>query len=109
VSTTVIDADAPLVTLINIFTVDPGREEELFEALSKSTQELFTGLPGFISANFHTSLDGTQVVNYAQWASEEAFQGMLRTPAAQEHMAEIMTIATKVEPQLYTVRATFKP
>jgi len=106
---TVINADAPLVTLINVFTVDPSRQEELFEALSKSTQELFTGLPGFISANFHTSLDGTQVVNYAQWAGEDAYQRMLRTPEAQRHMAEIMTIASKVEPHLYALRATFKP
>jgi hypothetical protein len=24
-------------------------------------------VPGFISANLHTSLDGTRVINYAQW------------------------------------------
>lgn len=29
------------------------------------------------------SLDGTKVVNYAQWASREAFQAMLRHPQAE--------------------------
>ena len=41
---------------------------------------------GFISANFHKSLDGTKVVNYAQWKSKEAFEKMLKNPTAITHM-----------------------
>jgi heme-degrading monooxygenase HmoA len=106
---TTIDVDAPVVTLINVFTVAPDRQEELLKTLNESTQTLFTTIPGFRSANFHTSRDGTKVVNYAQWASEQAFQDMLKLPEAQAHMAEIMQIADKAEPQLYNVRSTHKP
>ncbi len=35
---------------------------------------------GFISANIQRSLDGTAVVNYAQWKSKDAFEKMLNNP-----------------------------
>jgi quinol monooxygenase YgiN len=60
--------------------------------------------PGFISANIHASTDGTRVVNYAQWASPEAFQAILADPECQEHMSA----ATKVgepDPRLYIVES----
>ncbi|MBA2308434.1 MAG: antibiotic biosynthesis monooxygenase [Pseudonocardiales bacterium] len=100
-----IAVDAPLATLINVFTVEPERQEALVDALSKATVELFVDMPGFVSANLHASLDGTAVVNYAQWESEDRFMTMLKDPRAQEHMAEIMKIAAKAEPRLTTVRA----
>ncbi len=103
---TTIDPHADLVTLINVFTVAPERQEELFQALDKATTDFFTGQPGFVSANLHTSLDGTKVVNYAQWASAEAHVQVLKTEAAQQHVAEIMTIAERAEPMLYSVRST---
>ncbi|MEV4320169.1 antibiotic biosynthesis monooxygenase family protein [Actinocrispum sp. NPDC049592] len=103
---TTIDAHADLVTLINVFTVAPDRQEELFQALDKATVDFFTGQQGFISANLHVSEDGTKVVNYAQWASTEAYQQVLQTEAAKQHIAEIMTIAERAEPRLYEVRST---
>jgi quinol monooxygenase YgiN len=102
---TTIAVDAPLVTLINVFTVTPERQAELVEALDRSTAETFVHLPGFGSANIHASLDGTRVVNYAQWASQEHFQAMLGRDDVQEHMKEIMTIAETAEPRLFLVRA----
>jgi quinol monooxygenase YgiN len=102
---TIISVEAPHVTLINVFTVAPKRQAELVEALDRSTAETFVHLPGFQSANIHASLDGTRVVNYAQWASPEHFQAMTGREDVQEHMKEIMTIAENVEPRLFTVRA----
>jgi quinol monooxygenase YgiN len=102
---TTISVDAPHVTLIKVFSVAPQRQAELVEALDRSTAEMFVGIPGFHSANIHASLDGTRVVNYAQWASKEHFEAMLGRHDAQEHMKEIMTIAEKAEPGLFTVRA----
>ena len=70
--TTTIDVtcDTDQVTLVNVFTVDPTRQIELVDALDDATSKIFVTVPGFISANLHTSLDGTRVINYAQWASE---------------------------------------
>jgi heme-degrading monooxygenase HmoA len=61
------------------------------------------GLPGFVSANLHKSLDGTKVANYAQWRSREAFEAMLEDPEAIVHMREAVEIAEKFEPHLYAV------
>ena len=35
---------------------------------------------GLISANIQRILDGTAVVNYAQWKSKDAFEKMLNKP-----------------------------
>jgi heme-degrading monooxygenase HmoA len=102
----VIDTDAPVVTLINVFTVTPGRQQELVDALARATREVMVDVPGFVSANLHASLDGTRVANYAQWASAEAFDNMQRRPDVQKHMAEIMAIADGFEPRLFTVSST---
>jgi len=102
---TTISVDAPRVTLINVFTVVAQRQIELVEALDRATAALFVNIPGFRSANIHASLDGIRVVNYAQWASTEHFEAMLGRHDVQEHMKEIMTIAEKAEPRLFTVRA----
>ena len=56
----------------------------------------------FISANLHKSLDGTKVVNYAQWKSKEAFEKMLKNPTAITHMNDAFSIA-KVDGSLYEV------
>lgn len=55
-----------LVTLINVFTVAREHQQALLDLLEQATCEVMAKQPGFISANFHKSLDGTRVVNYAQ-------------------------------------------
>lgn len=37
-------------------------------------------LPGFVSFNFHLSLDRTQIVNYGQWGSREAVAAARQDP-----------------------------
>lgn len=62
---TTISKDTDIVTFINVFTVAPENQHRLVELLVETTEDLMSKLPGFISANIHKSLDGTQVVNYA--------------------------------------------
>jgi heme-degrading monooxygenase HmoA len=59
--------------------------------------------PGFIAANIHRSLDGTQVTNYAQWRSREAFEAMLRNQETAERLGEAARIAERFEPHRYEV------
>lgn len=51
-------------------------------------------LPGFISANIHRSLDGTKVINYAQWESSEAFQASFGNPEVTAYFDELAQIGT---------------
>jgi heme-degrading monooxygenase HmoA len=101
-ATTAIDANAPLITLINIFQVEANDQDTLIQLLEAATLEVMQHLPGFVSANIHRGLDGKHVANYAQWASEEDFKRMLANPKAQEHMRRAQQIA-KAEPLLYRV------
>src|ERR1700739_3228576 len=91
---TTIHEHAPLATLINVFTVAPERASELAEALRVATEETVRFVPGFVSANIHVSIDGTRVVNYAQWRSAEAYQAMLQNKTAQQHMALCADLAS---------------
>ncbi|GHO64794.1 antibiotic biosynthesis monooxygenase [Ktedonobacter sp. SOSP1-52] len=100
---TTIRTEQQLVTLINIFTVEPGRQQELVDFLAHITATIINKQPGYISANIHKSLDGTKVTNYAQWRNQAEFEAMLRNPEAHEHMQQAMHIATKAEPTLYEV------
>jgi quinol monooxygenase YgiN len=93
-SQSIISADAPVVTLINVFTVDPVHQQRLVELWQQATDEVMRYLPGFVSANVHRSLDGTKVVNYAQWESQDAFTAMLRHPDARPYVTQLSEIGT---------------
>lgn len=97
-----ISPDKPVTTLVNVFTVDPKHQQELLDVLITATETVMRRLPGYVSANIHKSLDGTHVVNYAQWRSREDFETMLQNSEAQAHMQQAFALA-QAAPQLYTV------
>ncbi|MBJ7601084.1 MAG: antibiotic biosynthesis monooxygenase [Candidatus Nephthysia bennettiae] len=99
---TTISPEQPVVTLINVFTVEPDNQNRLVDLLVEATKQVMSHLPGFVSANIHRGLDGRHVANYAQWESPEAFQRMLGDPEARPHMAQIRELATN-EGYLYEV------
>ncbi len=103
-TTTHINVDAPVITLINIFEVSRERQSELVDLLERATVEVMQHLPGFISANIHRSLDGMHVANYAQWRTVEEFERMLANPEAQVHMRQATAMA-KPAPVLYRVES----
>ncbi|MGV9787324.1 antibiotic biosynthesis monooxygenase family protein [Streptomyces sp. NPDC003435] len=100
-----IDSTRPVATLINVFTVAPDRQIELLDLLARATEETMKYQPGFICANFHASLDGQSVINYAQWETEEHYRAMLADPEARVHMDKAGTIATDVQPRLFRVES----
>lgn len=104
-STTIsVDEQGHGMVLINVFTVDPDRQEELLHALEVATSTLFTTAPGFVSANLHTSLDGHRVINYAQWADLDSYQQTMRREDVQEHLLTSAALAESYDPTLVEVR-----
>ncbi|MTI87619.1 MAG: antibiotic biosynthesis monooxygenase [Balneolaceae bacterium] len=95
---TTINQNENLFTLINVFHVNPANQQELVDLLIKATEETMRNLSGFISANIHQSLDGKQVVNYAQWESKEHFQKMLSNSSAIPHMKKAEELVNSFEP-----------
>ena len=98
-----ITQNSDLVTLINVFTVEPRNQQRLVDELVEATESNLNRFPGFVSANIHKSLDGTKVVNYAQWKSREMYEAMLESPEAAPHLKGAAEIAESFEPYLYEV------
>jgi quinol monooxygenase YgiN len=95
-----------LVTLINVFTVEPANQERLLDLLARATETSVRHAPGFISASLHRGLDGTKVTMYAQWRSVEDYEVMRRNPAPLPYLQQALAIA-KFDPGMYEVVETF--
>ena len=102
----VLDRSDGYVVLINTFTVDPDRAEELLANLSKATATVMRPLPGFVSANLHMSQDKRHVTNYAQWRTQQDLDAMMADETAGKHMAQAASIATSFDPIYYELRET---
>lgn len=98
-----IDPQAACLTLINVYEVEPEKQAELAKALSESTESTIRHQPGFVSVCIHSSIDGKKVVNYAQWASKEHFEGFMKKPETQEQLKHFASLAKLVAPSLYKV------
>jgi len=97
-----------VVTLINVFTVDPGNQERLIDLLTRATEDFVSRAPGFLSATLHRSLDGRKVTMYAQWQSIEDYEAMRRDPGSRPFLEEALTFA-QFEPGMYSVVRSFAP
>jgi quinol monooxygenase YgiN len=97
---------ATLVTLINVFTVEPANQRQLLELLGRATETSVRHAPGFISASLHRGLDGTKVTMYAQWRSVEDYQAMRENPAPLPYLQQALAIAT-FDPGIYEVVETY--
>ena len=104
-----LDPSAGYIVLINTFTVEPDKADELMSVLSHATEKGMSQQPGFVSANLHISQDKKHVANYAQWRSQADLDAMMANPAVREHMAEAAKIATSFEPIYYTLRESHGP
>lgn len=105
---TTISKDAKLVTLINVFTVEPANQRRLVELLARATDTSVRHARGFVSASLHRSLDGTKVTMYAQWRSVEDYEAMRRNPAPAPFLQEALALAS-FEPGMYEVVESYSP
>jgi quinol monooxygenase YgiN len=105
---TTISTKGDVITLINVFTVEPANQRRLIELLTEATEVSVRRAPGFVSASLHRSIDGTKVTMYAQWQSIDHYQAMRQDPDPLPFLQEALTIA-KFEPSVYEVVRTFAP
>ena len=69
-----------VVVQIVRFETKPERQHALIDAVSAETERWVRNCPGFISATFHASDDGRQMLNYAMWRSHADFHAFLQHP-----------------------------
>lgn len=74
----VLNPGVPGCVIVAVFDVDgPDRQELIIDSIATTVREAAHRHPGMLSANFHVSRDGTRVLNYAEWTSDEAHVAFL--------------------------------
>ena len=101
---TTLDPGAGYITIINTYTVAPERAEALLSLFERATVKTMRYVPGFVSANFHLSIDRTKFVNYAQWRNREAIAAASADPKVVALISEAAQIADSFTPILYELQ-----
>jgi quinol monooxygenase YgiN len=99
---TVISTGDMPVTLVNVFDVDAAKQQELVDLLTEGTEKVMQRRPGFVSVNLLASKDGTRVLNYAQWRSQDDVQATMADPEVQGYARRAAELA-QATPHVYTV------
>lgn len=105
--TITIDPNTNVTTVISVFDTTPGQQTALLDVLASNADNWLRHLDGFVAASLHPSLDGTTIVNYAQWRDPAALAAMLNDPEARRHQAQVAQLAT-VTPIRCTIRSVHR-
>ena len=87
-------ATKEVVTLINVFTVEPENQSKLLELLRENTNTVITTLDGWISTSFIAAANRRKVVIYSQWRDVAAIEGMRTNPSMMAYFPRISALAT---------------
>ncbi|MDX8492799.1 antibiotic biosynthesis monooxygenase [Mesorhizobium sp. VK22B] len=82
------------VTLINVFTAKPGKQQDLAKVLAEGTRSFFSKQPGSLSSSVIVGGDDSKVVNISQWRSAEDIAAFRSDPRFAEYMKTIMEHGT---------------
>jgi len=102
-----ISKESKLLTLINIFTVEPAEQRELVDLLIRATETSVRHVTGFVSATLHRSLDGTKVAMYASGAATRITKRCAETRLP--HPTRPSPRARQVRAGMYEVVEIFTP
>src|SRR5215475_9201869 len=89
-----IRANSSVVTLINVFAVDPENQQRLVAVLKEGTEALMSKQTGYISASIHVGKDGRRVINYSQWKSVKDIEAMRQHPDVGPYMKRVADLGT---------------
>jgi quinol monooxygenase YgiN len=72
-----------VITVIFRLATAPAQQQELIDLMIDALETTTKHQPGFVSASFHKSLDGTRVFNYAQWRTQAEYEAFAQSPQDQ--------------------------
>jgi quinol monooxygenase YgiN len=87
-------ATKEVVTLINVFTVEPENQSKLLELLRENTNKIVATLDGWISTSFIAATNQRKVVIYSQWRDSTAIERMRTNPSMMAYFPKISALAT---------------
>ncbi|VEP12876.1 conserved hypothetical protein [Hyella patelloides LEGE 07179] len=98
-----INEKASMLTVVNVFTVEPEKQQSLIDFLVEEKEPPMSSLPGLLSFSVHKSLDGKKVLNYIQWSSQEALESAIKSPVFAEDKKQIIKLAKDFNSSPYEV------
>ncbi|MEU5727332.1 antibiotic biosynthesis monooxygenase [Micromonospora sp. NPDC047738] len=99
-----VSTDTSFYSIID-YTVDGlGTQQELVAVFAEIQERWVRFYPGYQSARFHVSTDGTRVYNIVRWASEADYRNFVETSDTEGRMAAIRKalegLSGKAEPRM---------
>jgi quinol monooxygenase YgiN len=82
-----------VMTLVNVFTVEPENQQRLVELLKQGTESFFSRQPGFISSSVHASREGRRAINYSQWKSAADIENFRKDPRFAPYVQSLAALA----------------
>jgi heme-degrading monooxygenase HmoA len=82
-----------VITLVNVFTVEPAKLEKLVDALKDGTETFFSKMPGFVSSSVLAARDGTKAVNYSQWKTAADIAAFRKDPRFAPYIRQLTALA----------------
>lgn len=79
------------------FELKDGELEILFPLIQEFFKKEVSTFPGFISAKIHSNEEGTVLVNYATWESDEKFQKFIEFAMVSETSKKIQAFNSKTD------------
>ena len=92
--------------LIDVWTVDSSRRDELARRISDGVCEVIVGRPGFVSAELYESNDGGAMIVMVRMRTIEQRQGLTDSPEAHELIRGLQAIA-RSHIRLYRLAESF--
>jgi heme-degrading monooxygenase HmoA len=81
-----------VITLVNVFTVEPQDQQGLVQVLKEGTQAFFSKQPGFISSSVLASKDGRRAINYSQWRGAKDIEAFRADPYFEPYVRRIAAL-----------------
>lgn len=89
------------LTVINVFDLEPSKQQPLVELLTEGAEQVVRHRPGFVALELLVSNDGTRVVNRARWRSLGDIKAAFEDPALQDYARRAGELA-RATPHVYS-------
>ncbi|HEV7307123.1 antibiotic biosynthesis monooxygenase family protein [Ensifer sp.] len=82
------------VTLVNVLTVEPGKQAQLITLLKRNIDTVIRTLDGWRTSRLIAAKDGASVVIYSEWETPAAVEAMRADPRMKAYFPQILELAS---------------
>ena len=91
----------PPVTIINTFSIKPGKIEDFVTAQQSFAVEVRKNPCGLVGGRLYRSADGASAVLISQFESQAAFEGIRQREDFKQHLQRLAAIVNSASPAAF--------